>query len=742
MQVGLGQPEVALGVDGIGHRLRAAARLGQQLPHAGQHAVVAQRGLVGDELAQGHHLVLLLARQVECSAVGEPGAAHLAAGAHGGVLQLGGALLHLGLGTGACGAAPVEQGQGQVQLPAARDLAVAGAALGRRVAAVGQAHIAKHGARAAPALLAGLVVELAACGLHVQAFAQCGGLQPVGRQGRRGQGGQLVGQPVLRLLAPQAHAAAQLLARGSGGQAGTGALAGGLLQHGLFAGVLQAAEIAHARHAAGQFGTGLGGLHHALVRGGHLLGGHGAQPGAARVGGQRHHLLRGLQRGDLHALCLALGAPGQGDEVQQAEGQRALDLALMAVGKARQRQLRVGQGDGLNALGIGHAQRGQACLQAGVVEQGDAHGRVLRKRLGQPAIDGLARLVACCPVGGRKGGIGRTGAATPVAVFEPVVVSGSTVQHASLHNADEIARKDIRVGDTVIIYKAGDIIPQVQQVLTKLRPKTARRFDMEAELNRQYTDIEFVRPAGEVVYRIKGATNTTLLKQALQHFASKAALDIDTLGEKNVSALVDAGLVRDLADIYTLTKEQVIALDRFAELSADNLVKAIAAVKHPPLPRFLYGLGIRHVGTQTAIDLSNHFRKLDTIGTASLEALREVEGIGDIVADSILLWFDEQENQQLLAKFRGLGVWPQDIKAVGGKLSGQKFVITGSLESMSRDQAAEKIRALGGTFQTSTGKDTTYLVTGANVGASKLAKARKYDTIVINEEQLLHILNG
>jgi DNA ligase (NAD+) len=336
--------------------------------------------------------------------------------------------------------------------------------------------------------------------------------------------------------------------------------------------------------------------------------------------------------------------------------------------------------------------------------------------------------------------IGRTGAATPVAVMDPVVVAGSTVKHASLHNADEIERKDIRVGDTVIIYKAGDIIPQVQKVLIELRPKHTKRFSMEPELARQYPDMEFVRPKGEAVYRLKGANSKILLKQAVAHYASKAALDIDTLGEKNVSALVDAGLVQDLADIYKLTKEQVLNLERFAQLSADNLINAIAATKNPPLARFLYGLGIRHVGTQTAIDLSNHFRKLDNIGTASLNDLRAVEGVGDIVADSILLWFDEEDNQQLLAKFRSLGVWPQDVKTIGGKLAGKKFVITGSLDSMSRDEAAEKIRSQGGTFQTSTGKDTDYLVTGANVGSSKLEKARKFGTKIIYEEQLIDIL--
>lgn len=338
--------------------------------------------------------------------------------------------------------------------------------------------------------------------------------------------------------------------------------------------------------------------------------------------------------------------------------------------------------------------------------------------------------------------IGRTGAATPVAVFDPVVVAGTTVQHASLHNADEIARKDIRVGDTVVIYKAGDIIPQVEAVLVKLRPKTAQPFDMPGELRRQYPELSFERPPGEVVYRVKGATGSLLLKQAVAHFASKGALDIDTLGEKNVAALVDAGLVHDIADIYTLSKDRLLTLDRFADVSAQKLVDAIAVKTKPPLARFLYGLGIRHVGTQTAIDLANRFKKLDNLGTAKLDELTAVEGVGDTVADAIYLWFDEDDNQALLAKFRGLGVWPEDVKQVGGKLTGQNFVITGTLETMKRDEAAEQIRALGGTFQSSLGKDTTYLVVGANVGAAKLAKAEKYGTKRLSEAELRKLLAG
>lgn len=336
--------------------------------------------------------------------------------------------------------------------------------------------------------------------------------------------------------------------------------------------------------------------------------------------------------------------------------------------------------------------------------------------------------------------IGRTGAATPVAVFDPVVVAGTTVQHASLHNADEIARKDVRIGDTVVIFKAGDIIPQVESVVKELRLKGAKRFNYEVELARQYPELEFDRPEGEAVYRVKGLTGPLILKRALQHFASKGALDIDTLGEKNVVALVDAGLVKDLADIYTLAKEDLLQLDRFAEISATKLVDAIQEKKNPPLARFIFGLGIRHVGAQTAIDLAQKFRKLDSVGTASLEDLRAVDGIGDVVADSLYLWFDEDENKALLAKFRSLGVWPKDVKHVGGPLSGKSFVVTGTLQNMGRDIAAEKIRALGGTFQSSVGKDTTYLVAGGKVGASKLKKAEAYGTKIIDEQTLLEML--
>jgi len=337
--------------------------------------------------------------------------------------------------------------------------------------------------------------------------------------------------------------------------------------------------------------------------------------------------------------------------------------------------------------------------------------------------------------------IGRTGAATPVAVFDPVVVAGTTVQHASLHNADEIARLDVRRGDTVVIFKAGDIIPQVQSVLKELRPDNSQLIDYPAELKRQYPELEFVRPEGEAVYRVKGLTGPLILKRALAHFASKGALDIDTLGEKNVEALVETGLVNDLADIYRLTKDDLLQLERFAEISAQKLINAIAAKKQPALERFLFGLGIRHVGAQTAIDLTNHFESIEKLSQATIDELREVDGVGEIVAESIVAWFADEDNVKLLEKFASLGVTPQ-FSQKSDRLAGQSFVITGTLQSMGRDAAAEKIRKLGGTFQTAVAKDTIYLVAGGKVGASKLKKAEQYGTKIIDEQELLNMIRG
>lgn len=335
--------------------------------------------------------------------------------------------------------------------------------------------------------------------------------------------------------------------------------------------------------------------------------------------------------------------------------------------------------------------------------------------------------------------IGRTGAATPVAMLEPVVVAGSTVQMATLHNESEVKRKDIRVGDTVIIHKAGDIIPEVVEVIQKLRPKTSKAFVMPSVCPECDTKLVKLK-ADEAVWRCPNEQCPSRVYKRIQHYASKSALDIEGLGEKNVIALLQADLIHETPDIYELKQTQVEKLERFAEVSARKLVEAIQAKKEPTLARFLYGLGIRHIGTQTAVDLANHFRSLQAIASATIEDLAEVEGVGEVVAEAIVAWFAEPANQKVLDKFQEAGVRPQEVKRVGGKLSGKNFVITGSLDTMQREEAAEKIRAQGGTFQSSVGKETDYLVVGNNVGASKLAKADKLGIKQIDEQQLLKML--
>ncbi len=336
--------------------------------------------------------------------------------------------------------------------------------------------------------------------------------------------------------------------------------------------------------------------------------------------------------------------------------------------------------------------------------------------------------------------IGRTGAATPVALLEPVVVAGSTVQMATLHNEGEVKRKDIRVGDTVVIHKAGDIIPEVVEVVTKLRTGKEKPFVMPKICPECGTPLA-KQKADEAVWRCPNLACPARSQKQIEHFASKAALDIEGLGEKNVAALLDAELVKDTADLYALQEADVRKLDRFADISARKLIQAIQAKKNPSLARFLYGLGIRHVGVQTAIDLAHKFKTLETIKNATIEDISEVSGVGVVVAESIAAWFGDPVNRKLLDKFRAAGVWPKAVIQTGGKLAGQRFVVTGTLESMSREEAAEKIRALGGTFQSSVGKDTTYLVAGKNVGENKLSKAKKVGTTIINEQQLRKLLD-
>ncbi len=337
--------------------------------------------------------------------------------------------------------------------------------------------------------------------------------------------------------------------------------------------------------------------------------------------------------------------------------------------------------------------------------------------------------------------IGRTGAATPVAVFKPTRLAGSLISHASLHNEDEITKKDIRIGDTVIIYKAGDIIPQVSRVLKLLRPKDSKPFDFKEALKIQYPDISFVRKESEAVYRMKKIKGDLILKKNLIHYASKSALDIDTLGDKNVNLLVDQKIVKDIADIYKIKESDLINLDRFAEISSNKLINAINSTKNPSLDRFIYGLGIRHVGFKTAGDLATYFKDFNSLAQSSYDQLIQIDGVGQIMAESIVSWFLSENNTALIEKLKTLGVNPKFQQISGSKIAGKSFVVTGTLVNYSRQQAFDLIRLNGGIVSNSVSKDTDYLVTGESPGNNKIVLAQKYKTETLNEASFQKLLS-
>lgn len=338
--------------------------------------------------------------------------------------------------------------------------------------------------------------------------------------------------------------------------------------------------------------------------------------------------------------------------------------------------------------------------------------------------------------------IGRTGAATPVAIFDPVEVAGSVVRHATLHNADEISRLDLRIGDTVIIYKAGDIIPQIKEVLTSLRPDNLPIFDYEEALKSQYPELEFERPVGEVVYRVKGLDSGLILKRGVEYYASKPALNIEGLGEKNVNLLVDSGLVKNLSDLYRLDAAKVSQLERFAEVSANKLISAIENSKTAPLAKFITALGIRHVGVQTAISLADHFKSLALLIDATADDLLSIPDIGQVVAESILAYFADEDNLKQLQEMRELGVNPFYDDQTTKPLAGQSYVVTGTLSEMGRDEAEAKLRELGATVTGSVTKHTTALIVGEKPGSSKTVKAEKLGIPVMHEAEFLELLRA
>ena len=337
--------------------------------------------------------------------------------------------------------------------------------------------------------------------------------------------------------------------------------------------------------------------------------------------------------------------------------------------------------------------------------------------------------------------VGRTGKLTPVAKLAPVFVGGVTVTNATLHNEDEARRKDVRVGDTVIVRRAGDVIPEVVSVLPDKRLPNAQIFTMPRTC--PVCGAAAVREEGEADYRCTGGLFCAAQrKEAILHYAHRRAVEIEGLGDKLVEQLVDANVIRVLPDLYKLGLTSLASLDRMAEKSANNLLESLEKSKQTTLPRFVFGLGIRHVGEATAKALARHFGKLDAIMDATEEQLLEVSDVGPIVAKSIRTFFEQAHNREVVEQLRACGVaWEEgEPAAVAAKpLTGKTFVITGTLPSLSRDEAKDLIEAAGGKVAGSVSKKTDYVVAGSEAG-SKLVKAQELGVNVIDEAALLALL--
>ena len=334
--------------------------------------------------------------------------------------------------------------------------------------------------------------------------------------------------------------------------------------------------------------------------------------------------------------------------------------------------------------------------------------------------------------------VGRTGALTPVATLEPVRIGGVEVTHVSLHNQDEVDRKDIRVGDHVLVERAGDVIPHVVRVIEDKRNGSEKRYALPRKC--PVCGGKVSRPEGEAVTRCVNASCPAQLKQRIIHFGSKEALDIDGLGEKTVDQLVDRGMVEDLADLFDLTEDQVAGLDRMAGKSARNLVEAIEKGKErATLPKLIYGLGIPHVGRAAAEDLARAFGSVDRLAAAKASALQDLPGMGRTMARAIADWFSSERNRRLLKRLKQEGLNPK-VEGRGDRLEGLTVVITGELEAMTRDEAREAVRARGGNPTSSVSGNTDYLVVGSNPGSAKQEDARKHHTPVLDEDGFLELL--
>jgi DNA ligase (NAD+) len=329
-----------------------------------------------------------------------------------------------------------------------------------------------------------------------------------------------------------------------------------------------------------------------------------------------------------------------------------------------------------------------------------------------------------------------------VARLEPVFVGGVTVSNVTLHNMDDLERKDVRIGDTVVVRRAGDVIPEVVRVIPELRPADARRVELPERC--PVCDSHVTRTEGEAVARCSGGlVCRAQRREALRHFASRRAMDVEGLGDKLVEQLVDAGRVTTPADLYTLEADELAGLERMGPRSAANLVAALERSKQATLPRFLFALGIRDVGEATALALAQHFGNLDALQGATLEQIQQVRDVGPVVAAHLHDFFSEPRNLEVIAALRKAGItWPEVEQAVAstqGPLTGETVVITGTLSSMTRDEARDAARAAGATVTDSVSKKTTLLVTGGEPG-SKLRKAQDLGVRVVDEAQFLLLL--
>jgi DNA ligase (NAD+) len=334
--------------------------------------------------------------------------------------------------------------------------------------------------------------------------------------------------------------------------------------------------------------------------------------------------------------------------------------------------------------------------------------------------------------------VGRTGALTPVALMEPVRIGGVEVKRATLHNQDEIEKKDIRIGDTVVVRRAGDVIPEVVKVILAKRTGAERRFVMPDACPVCGSDV--VRLPGEAAHRCVGISCAAQLKGRIRHFASKRAMDIDGLGIKLINQLVDTGLVKDVADLYDLTPDDLAQLERMAAKSAENLIKALGKSKRPSLARFLYALGMRHVGEHIAQVLGRELPALDRFYKISAEELEGIAGIGPEVAQSVRGFFNDKRNREVIKRLQKAGV---EIATPSAKralpLQGKSILFTGALEDMTRDEAKDLVEELGGEVATSAGKGVAYVVVGKEPG-SKYAKAKELGLTIIDEEEFKRLV--